>query len=73
MSVSSISTTPASPPPSYTDSSESSSSQPADLQRLQRPESKPNEKDGDEVAAAQQQSARAPLPPGQGTRVDVLA
>jgi hypothetical protein len=70
MSVSSISTTPASPPPSYTDLSESSSSQPADLQR---PESKPNDKDGDEVAAAQQQSARAPLPPGQGTRIDVLA
>jgi hypothetical protein len=40
---------------------------------LQRPENKPNDKDGDEVAAAQQQSARAPLPPGQGTRVDVLA
>ena len=68
MSVSSMSTTAASPPPSYTDSSESS--QPA---HLQRPENKPNDKDGDEVAAAQQQSARAPLPPGQGTRVNVLA
>jgi hypothetical protein len=72
MSVSSISTTPPAPPPSYADSPESSSP-PPDLQRLQRPENKPNDKDGDEVAAAQQQSARAPLPPGQGTRVDVLA
>jgi hypothetical protein len=51
----------------------SSSSQQPYLQKLQQPESKPNDKDGDEVAAAQQQSARAPLPPGQGTRVDILA
>jgi hypothetical protein len=50
----------------------SSSSQQAYLQQLQRPEYQPNKKDGDEVAAAQQQSARAPLPPGQGTRVDIL-
>ncbi|HEU0149323.1 MAG TPA: hypothetical protein VFR21_20895 [Bradyrhizobium sp.] len=70
MSVSSISTTPSAPPPPYTDSSASSSSQRANEQQ-QSPGLKAD-KDGDEVAAAQQQTARAPLPPGQGTRVDIL-
>jgi hypothetical protein len=69
MSVSSISNTPPSPPPSYTDSSVSSSSRQASAQQTSG-EFKPN-KDGDEVAAALQAS-RPPLPPGQGARVDIL-
>jgi hypothetical protein len=67
MSVSSPSTTPP-PPPWPTDPSTSSSHQANDQQT---PALKVN-KDGDDVAAEQQQTARAPLPPGQGTRVDML-
>ena len=66
MSVSSLSTTP--PPAPPTDPSTSSSLQAND---------QPNRalkaaQDGDDVAAEQQQSARGPLPPGQGTRIDIL-
>jgi hypothetical protein len=67
MSVSSLSTTPPSAAPN--DPSTSSSRQASDQQS---PALNAN-RDGDEVAAEQQQSARAPLPPGQGTRVDILA
>ncbi len=68
MSVSSLSTTPPPPSASPTDPSTSSTQQASDQQN---PALNAN-KDGDEVAAEQQQSARAPLPPGQGTRVDIL-
>ena len=67
MSVSSSPTTPPQPP-WPTDPSTSSSQQANDRQS---PALKAN-KDGDDVAAEQQQTARAPLPPGQGTRVDIL-
>jgi hypothetical protein len=65
MSVSSLSTA---PPPQPADPSTSSSQQ---ANGAHGPALN-FDKDGDEVAAEQQQSARAPLPPGQGTRVDIL-
>lgn len=68
MSVSGLSTTP--PPPSAPPTDPSTSSAPQ-AGGQQNPAMNVN-KDGDEVAAEQQQSARAPLPPGQGTRVDIL-
>ena len=68
MSVSNLSTTPPPPPAPPADPSTSSSQQAAG----QPSPALKADKDGDEVAAEQQQSARAPLPPGQGTRVDML-
>jgi hypothetical protein len=68
MSVSSSTTTPPpSPTPSSADSPASSTQR---TDGREQPAFKPN-KDGDAVAAAQK-SDRPPLPPGQGTRVDVL-
>ena len=64
MSVSSISTTPPSPPLSYSDSSVSPSWQQADAQQASGA-FKPH-KDGDEVAA-ELKSSRPPLPPGQAS------
>ncbi|MGC2083956.1 MAG: hypothetical protein WA702_11470 [Bradyrhizobium sp.] len=69
MSVSSLSTTPSPPAPAPSTDPSTSSSQQANNQQNATPNLN---KDGDQVAAEQQQTARAPLPPGQGTRVDML-
>jgi len=73
MSASSISTSPSPKPPApptpATRSPPTSSSSEA---RKPQPNEVKSNKTGDETAAAQQ-AARPPLPPGQGTRVDVLA
>lgn len=72
MSVSSLSPPP--PPsaaPSDTKPSDTNKPQSPDSQTQSVSEGFKSDKTGDEVAAAQQ-SSRPPLPPGQGTRVDIL-
>ncbi|GLH79677.1 hypothetical protein SSBR45G_45860 [Bradyrhizobium sp. SSBR45G] len=70
MSVSSVSTSspPPSPPPVSTETNKQQTQQ---TQQAEKPAFKP-EKTGDE-AAAEKQASRPPLPPGQGTRVDIIA
>jgi hypothetical protein len=70
MSVSSVSSSspPPSPPPVSTETNKQQT------QQTQQTETQPFkvEKTGDE-AAAERQASRPPLPPGQGTRIDILA
>jgi hypothetical protein len=69
VSASSISSSQTQTPPTSYATSDASSSQHA--QESKTTDAKAD-KDGDEVAASQE-SSRPPLPPGQGTRVDILA
>lgn len=74
MSVSSLSPPPPPPPsaaPSDTKPSDTNKPKSQDTQAQPVSDAFKSDKTGDEVAAAQQ-SSRPPLPPGQGTRVDIL-
>jgi hypothetical protein len=74
MSVSSLSSpsVPPQPPPQQTSvQAEANKPQTQQTQATQTPDLSA-EKTGDD-AAAEKQAARPPLPPGQGTRVDILA
>ncbi|MGJ4947626.1 hypothetical protein [Bradyrhizobium sp. HKCCYLS20291] len=74
MSVSSVSSSspPPSPPPVSTETNRLQTQQTQSQNQTQQSQSFKPDKTGDE-AAADKQASRPPLPPGQGTRVDIIA
>ncbi|WP_316159042.1 MULTISPECIES: hypothetical protein [unclassified Bradyrhizobium] len=74
MSVSSVSSSspPPSPPPVSTETTKPQTQDTQTRNRTQQSQAFKPDKTGDE-AAAEKQASRPPLPPGQGTRVDILA
>ncbi|MGJ4923932.1 hypothetical protein ACQR0Y_24970 [Bradyrhizobium oligotrophicum] len=74
MSVSSVSSSspPPSPPPVSTETTKPQTQDTQAQNQTQQSQAVNPAKTGDE-AAAEKQASRPPLPPGQGTRVDILA
>lgn len=74
MSVSSVSSSPPppSPPPISTETTKPQTQDTQARNQTQQSQAVNPAKTGDE-AAAEKQASRPPLPPGQGTRVDILA